>query len=500
VPEEYNTTLHGERIVPTSGGDWKWENIRDINYFLSNYSRCEDPFETYQQFVGEAYFFRASEYYDKLKSFGDVPWINKSLDDTSPELYAARDPRNEVADSIISDLDKAISLLMPLSKAPKNRVNKESAMLLKSSVALFEGTWEKYHAGTVFGVEGATGEKFLRIAADAAKALIDEGTLSLYKTGNPSMDYFNLFNQVDYDKISEVIFWKRYNLEEKITHNWQRYLPMSGGGTGLTRELIRSYLCTDGLPVETSGLYQGDLSLSDVIVNRDSRLHQTIWVYDDVRRVEQDGTELLFTQTGLDYPNAESVNTTGYQLKKGASTDWYMQENTSSGTTGHIVFRYAEALLNYAEARAELGELTQNDLDLSVNKLRSRVGMASMNLNALPVDPSPEHAGVSNLINEIRRERRVELACEGYRYDDIRRWAAAGYLIAGKRPMGAYFESDKYKPTFKPDLDENNYIDYYVKAMPAGYGFDISRDYLSPLPIDQLTLNTNLNQNPGWTE
>jgi hypothetical protein len=170
------------------------------------------------------------------------------------------------------------------------------------------------------------------------------------------------------------------------------------------------------------------------------------------------------------------------------------------GETASIIFRYAEALLNYAEAKAELGTLTQADVDISINKLRERVQMPDLDISAIATDPNWLYPALSPEINEIRRERRVELACEGYRLDDLERWADMDRLV-GQRPLGAKFKQSDF-PTLVPGssilVNADGYIDPYQKALPTGYKFKVDRDYLFPVPQLELNLNENLDQNPGW--
>jgi hypothetical protein len=163
--------------------------------------------------------------------------------------------------------------------------------------------------------------------------------------------------------------------------------------------------------------------------------------------------------------------------------------------TPGIIYRYAEVLLNFAEAKAELGTITQDDIDKSIKKLRDRVGMPNLILSEITVDPNWDFPTLSPIINEVRRERRIELAAEGYRFDDIMRWAAADELIVGKRPHG--FMASQLATNPYP-VDANGFLDPYKQKLPAGYGFKIGRDYLNAIPKDQLLLNPALVQNPGW--
>jgi hypothetical protein len=195
------------------------------------------------------------------------------------------------------------------------------------------------------------------------------------------------------------------------------------------------------------------------------------------------------------YTTEEFSTPTAYVIRKGYSYDLSIHDYNGEDEP-IILYDYAEVLLNYAEAKAELGTLNQEDIDISIKQLRDRVGMPNLVLSSITADPNWEFPALSAAINEIRRERRVELALVGFRWHDIARWAAADELIVGKRPKGSQFGSTIPLNPF-PD-DANGFMDPYLPSAPNGYGFKLDRDYLSPLPQSELTLNSNLEQNPGW--
>jgi hypothetical protein len=507
----YNAAINGERTVPTSGGGWSWGTLRNINYFFDNYKKA--PASTaVDPFVGEAYFFRAYFYFGMLKAFGDLPWINKVLTiNDSALIYGHRLPRNIVADSILQDLDMAIKLLPTKTKAQTMRINKEIAMALQSRIALFEGTWEKYHAGTVFGVEGSNGTAFLQKAALVAETLISSGVHALENVSTGSTDgYWKLFNKPDNSASKEIMLFRIYSATgtPQIGHNWARY-SLQGASRGITKNLIDAYLCTDGKPISQSTLYMGDDTLMKLIANRDPRLKQTIYVPDNnhfITSARAGLPDIMFTAPAFENTDITMKPANGYQVYKGHSPE-FVQQVQNQGTNSLILFRYAEVLLNFAEAKAELGTLTQSDLDKSINKLRQRVGMPNMTLGTMVTDTKWEFPTLSAIINEVRRERRVELACEGFRRDDIFRWAAADELLVGWKPKGAKRLQWMTNATVKAFLtnaaypvDANGYIEKFqaTPQMTNGYQFKINRDYLSPLPLNELTLNTKLKQNPNW--
>ena len=279
IGESVDERLNGTRVVPSSGGGWNFANVRRINYFFDNYKKCEDEFETYKHYLGEAYFFRAAIYFHLVQQFGDVHWYDKVLSTNSPELYDARTPRNIVIDHIIADLDSAAMYMDEDSRDGGNRLDRWSALTLQSRVALYEGTWEKYHAGTVFGVQNPNSEKYLNKAVSAADEVMTSGKFALYSTGKPDEDYFNLFDIHDYSGNSEVILWKKFDKALGII-NYRMVLGEWPRGQGITKELADAYLCTDGLPIGVSPLFQGHNTLEAESQNRDPRFKQTIFTQD----------------------------------------------------------------------------------------------------------------------------------------------------------------------------------------------------------------------------
>lgn len=513
---DYNRRTNGENTLPSSGGGWTkddWATLRNINYFIDNCRKSTEPLEVVNAYAGEVLFFRSIFYYDKLRQFGALPWVSHVLFPTDNKvLFSERAPRNEVVDNLMTDLDNAVAWLPARGSGSwTGRVTKEAALALQARIALFEGTWEKYHAlkSTDFKVTGQDGSRFIQKAADAADELMKLSK----RNGYPALDnvgdvdgYRELFMQKDYSRSSEVILWRKYSVEDKLTHYWLNSTS-NGGGFGLTKSMIDSYLCDDGKPVSVSSKYQGDNTLADVIKNRDPRLRQTIYVDDNKHYIWTSPEQKFFTPV---FEGTSSDNCpTGYQLYKGHSADY--AASIAGGTSAMIYFRYAETLLIYAEAKAELGTITQADVELTINALRQRVGMtdAMLDMGNITVDPNWEFSGISPILQEIRRERKVELIAEGFRRDDIFRWAAANELLRDKRPLGAKKQqwvnysgaSEAFKNAAKAlDANAQGYIDPLIKYpnMNNGYQFDLGRDYLLPIPTDQIVLNPKLGQNPGW--
>ena len=509
VPQSVGNRINGLNTVAGNGGYADWTDIYTTNYFLANYSKVSAVASSVAPYLGEAYFFRAALYFNGVKSYGALPWINKPLTTTDTALiYAPRQPRNVIIDSIIADLNNAISLLPTKSNAAAMRVYKEYAQGMKARICLYEGTWEKYHQNDAFGVAGQDGTKYLQMAAATADSVINSGIFSLDNAGKYN-GYFNLFNQTDYTSSKEIMFWRAYNQSDGLTTYWNNYYHEGSGGTnsdGISKSLADDYLCTDGNPTALSSLYKGDDSLAHIVANRDPRLRQIIFMYGDtvVTGIPGGAAPITFTYPAL---VSGSPNTTGFQIKKGLNTDFYQDShNSPGGTDGTIYMRYAEILLTSAEAKAELGTVTQSDIDNTINKLRDRVGMPHLVLASIQPDPNWKFPGLSGIINEVRRERRVELACEGYRFDDLMRWSAASTLIVGYQPLGA---KENQFATLIPGLkvgtniyvNANGYILPYAttSSMAGGYQFKVSRDYLLPISLTQITVsNGKISQNPGW--
>ena len=536
--------IAGLLTVPATGGGWgtnEWGRIRTLNFFLDNYTSSKE-LANVEKYAGEARFFRAYLFFEQfLKRFGSVPWIEHTTYPNSEDLYAKPLSRTELADKILADLDWAIDKLPSFSVQSKGRISKEVAQLYKARVALFEGTWEKYQAGTPFAGTGDPNNYF-KIARDAANAVISSNLFSLDNIGTGTKDgYFNLFNRTNYSSSKEVMLWKERNATLGIVTNWDQDAAPTGNGCGLTRRLVDSYLCTDGKPIALSSLYKGDDNYLTVAENRDPRLRQTLYMPGQVRIIMNGKDSIVvFTKPSIDLAETRKCST-GYELAKGSSPD-YTQQIFNACALATIFFRYAEALLIYAEAKVELGEITQSDLDISINKIRDRAGMPHLAVGVGYTDPNGDFSAsrgytgvpVSNLLQEIRRERRVELAMEGFRYDDIKRWRAH-HLLNSDKIQGAktaqftnlqwlkdYFMThgapssisggwDNFINNTVPNwsttvaegvnfwTDSEGYFEPYRNFIPSQhFAFDPGKNYLWPIPTQELVLNKNLVQNPGW--
>lgn len=495
APATANEVSAGLHLVPNSssdkvGGFWKWENLRNVNYFLVRCNQANVSADILAKYRAEARFFRAYVYFPKIKAYGDVPWYSRDLTiGDEEELYKTQDSRTVVADSILADLDYAVNFLPEKGKEEAGKINRNAALLFKARFCLHEGTFRKYH-----GLQNA--EKFLTEALNAAKELQESGNYSLYTTGNPTKDYQELFISDDLSANPEMIFYKSYLLD-KLMHN---AISSVGSGMSMTQSLVNTFLCSDGLPISLNAGYS-DKNLQTELKNRDPRLSQ-ICVFPGETYLQSN-----IGKPGIPGTSNNSV-TTGYQLMKYFREDQVLMN--ARNNTDAPIFRYAEALLIYAEAAAELGACTQTVLDQTINKIRDRAGMPHLMVNVGYEDPllKEMYPDISNLLREIRRERRVELACEGYRYDDLMRWKCGSLLT--KPFLGMRFVQEQYPEViarkhgdtnitnFSVTLDPNGYIDVYQSKYPKGFTFDENKHYYMPLPLDQLAINQNLKQSLGW--
>ncbi len=514
VKSSIDREVSGTRLVPTTDSKWDWRPLRHINFMLNsenvkNYSNAV----VRDKYVGLARFFRAYFYFEKVRWYGDVPWYNEVITtDDDANLFKPRDPRTLVMDSVLADINFAIEHLS--TEPDVERVTKWTALALKSRICLYEGTWRKYH--TEFGLPGA--EEFLQECVKASETLMNEGPYQVH-TGDeltPGRPYQDLFAHLTLDPVAdEVILGRRYSSELELKHGLQFYITArTQGKPGLEKKLINSYLMADGSRFTDIPDYD-KLEFFDEVQNRDPRLAQTI---------RTPGYTRIGEATPI-APDFEST-TTGYQPIKWMNSPEYDGNNQSIQDL--LLFRFGEVLLNYAEAKAELGTLTQADIDISIKLLRDRVGMPNLDMAAANATPDPyllsQYVNVSGantgVILEIRRERRIELVMENeLRWEDLMRWKE-GHLLA-ETFEGMYFPG----PGFY-DLDQNgsNDVEVYSGSKPPATGpyqiptsalsegtsgnivpnkgivktFDETKDYLWPLPKEDLTLNPQLTQNPHW--
>ncbi len=520
IAEKYDARLHGQNNQFSGASDWQtgYQNLRKVNYFFHNYKVPEaQENEDVLSLKGEAYFLRAYWHFDLLKKFGSIPVMDAFWDEnaTIAGLQIPAKTRNEVARFILSDLVEAKNLLHSRGKYSGIRINKEAAMVLAMNVALFEGTWEKYHSSDDFASSTNESNYFLGEVINWGNELFGCG-IDLYKTGqNPGDAFAALFNSKDLSGMGEVLLWRKYSSDEGVFHdvngNLKAGVVDSEGAAGITQSLVDNYLNADGTFIDPTNEKFKDFK--ETFEGRDPRLIQTV-----MNEGAKFASATTATPMHLEEYTDEKKNTisppklagdgntrslTGYHIRLGIDTTFV----SGNGETALPIIRYAEGLLAYAEAAAELEMWSDDIANKTLKALRERAGVKYL---APAKDANFTDFGytLTPVLQEIRRERRSELALQGFRLDDLMRWKA-DKLIVGKRGKGAYVgdESILFK-SYSPDnqkrirerltLDDNKWADPMAGTLPSGYQFHADRDYLLPIPPSELELNKKLKQNPKW--
>lgn len=504
--------ISGVRKPMPTDGNWNWKKLREMNFFLSRASQVEDE-SVRLEYEGLTRFFRAYFYFEKVKRYGDVPWVDRPLGSDEEELYEGRDPRESVMEKVMEDVDFAIANLPEVQNV--YRVTRWTARALKSRIALFEGTFRKYH-----GLDGY--EEFLQACVNASEPFLT-GPYSIYTSGStPYQDLFTSQNAIG----TEIILARAYTSAiSGMTHDVNGHLTgATMGRPGMTRNVVNMYLMRDGSRYTDQADYATKTFVEEC-KNRDLRMAQTLRT-PGYKRIG--GSKELAPDL--------SRSTTGYQLIKYLTEERY--DANKASTNDMPLFRLAEALLNYAEAKAELGTLKQADLDNTIRPLRVRAGLPDLDMEEANAHPDPylssSETGYANVtgankgvILEIRRERTLETPMEGLRYWDIMRWKEGKRF---EKPIeGLYFPG-----TGEYDLDGNGSVDvciYDTEKAPGNsadvlylkLGSDIvlsgetsgnvlahstqqriwneERDYLYPIPTDDRVLTQGaISQNPGWND
>lgn len=490
VPRNIESYIWQQYAVPTEDSNWSksaWSNLRYINYFMTHYGQVTGDESEINRYVGEMRFFRALEYFSKIRTYGDVPWLESDMNTDSPELYGPRTPRNEVIQHVIDDLDFAIEWL-PEGRVSSgdNRLTADVARHIKARICLYEGTYYKYHSEL-----GYEWQNLLQEAAEASDQVIESGNYDIYNMGDPEHDYYNMYILEDKSNLIEAILYIDY-ADPLRRHNWGH--GSWEANTGFSKDFIDSYLYADGLPKALTNYPTNDATIEEEFANRDPRLRQMVLN----NAFFEGNADFEGHRITTDDQYVNSWCTTGYQTIKGY--------NPSTGHLGYmletadgIAYRYAETLLINAEAKAELGTIQQSDLDRTINKLRDRVDMPHLSIEVGFTDPDWPDYGytLTPLLQEIRRERRIELAGEGFRWNDICRWKAGKLL---ENPMT--YVGKKVTTGTRADAG-------YVIVYPDYTNSDLSigansrkwddKMYLLPIPTNELQLNPELlPQNPGW--
>lgn len=468
-----NEISSGLRTPPATDVNYSqpYQIIRAANNIIEKAPRAlqnEVPDFTVNLYVGEALFFRAWAYFDLVRKYGDVPLVLSLIGENDPILTSEKTPRAQVMEAIYKDLDAAIPVLTSPSVrtgAQFGRVTNTAALALKARAALFEGTRRKFHGD-------GEANTHLTLAAEAAGAVISSGEHSLFD------NYYNLFQPAGEGRENrENIFVKKYG--ESIANNIASFNAGSivNGVNNITRSLADAYLMEDGLPIDKSPLYVAPMRHIDYFTKRDARMAQTIFKAGDPYN-----QSVLFSSHTLLY------HVTGFVSRKFVNPPEI--GNQSTGNQSFIdrpLIRYAEVLLTFAEALYELNESISNaDLDQSINFLRRRAGLPPLTNEFVATH------GLS-MREEIRRERRVELAVEGFRYWDIIRWKTAEEVLPRPVMGSEYFAGDFVLGS--PILTPDNQL---IVQSAETRGFRADRDYLWPFPVSELALNPQLRQNPNW--
>lgn len=525
---EMKVVMTGSPSSQTISGGWDWSRLRNINYFLDNYHKAQVAADIKAHYAGLARYYRAQFYLDKVARFSDVPWYSKTLTDSDEDLYKTQDPRTLVMDSVVADLAYAAANVGDTKElVPSGTPNKWAVMTQYARTALFEGTYRKYHPELSLQ---ATAARFLETAASVSADIIASQKFNISNSGKPDTDYAALFNSLDLSQNREVILVNEYDQAQQAGGNVNSTV-FGDYEQAPSRDLVQTYLMRDGSRFTDIAGYQ-QFGFVREFQNRDPRLAQTL-VYPGWVRVP-DATP---------YIQRLNKNFTGYHQLKG-----YMNTTDNNALNGadFPVYRYAEVLLTYAEAKAELGTLTQADLDKSVNLIRARVALPKLLLAEANAKPDaflaakyPNVTGANRgVILEIRRERRVEFAFENLRFDDVMRWQAGKLLTV--IPEGMYFPGlGKYDMTgdgvediilidkSKTIPDEKNKeknklgvplvyyragaigedVTVYLKNGNAGgtmvtetavRKFEDPKYYYRPIPQKEIVLNPKLKQVFGW--
>lgn len=522
---EIKNIMTGSPSSQTVTGGWNWARLRNINYFLDNYQKAVAPEDAIAHYVGLARYYRAQFYFGMVLRYSNVPWYDKTLNPGDEELYKTQDSRELVMSNILEDLEYAAEHVRTSGATGTPTVWAVKAFFAR--VALYEGTYRKYHSE--LGLSG-TANDFLKIAVQQASDLIASGKFSIYNTGNPARDYATLFNSTNLVGNPEVIVVNAYDVNKDRS---------SDNNTGIfgdyeqspSRDLVMSYLMADGTPYTNKANFKAQTFVEE-FKNRDPRLMQTLVYPGWIREPNT-----------VPYIQTLNKNFTGYHQLKGFKNT---SNNVDRASVDFPAYRYAETLLILAEAKSELGELTQTDLDMTVNVLRTRAGMPALIMSAANSNPDqfqatkyPNLSGPNlGVMLEIRRERRIELAMEGFRYDDLMRWNSGKLLEI--IPQGMYFPGlGKYDMTgdgiediklidksasipvgadketnslgvaliyYKAGTIQDN-VDVFLENGANGGNmvtdtkariFEEPKYYYKPVPFQQVVLNPNLVQIFGW--
>lgn len=495
------------KVAPTTDADnWNFEKIRNMNLLLSRIQSSSLNDEAKNHWSGIARLFRAMEYAKLVQKFGDVPYYDAVVGSTDNEqLYRARDPRTTVMDKVNEDLAFACTNIRVNDGTKGLTVNRAVAQGFASRIMLFEGTWQKYHANNT-----AKAAEYLKAAKDYAAALMQTNAYSI------APSYKSLTTSEDLAGNPEIIMYRSY-VENVVMHSLMSFQNTEMEKSSPSRSFVDAFLTKNGLPIHQAGNteYKGK-EYAKEILNRDPRLADNI---DEESGLRLNGVAAVYAASGYyanRYVNKDLINKPGGM--------------SNTNTTDAPVMKLNEVMLNYIEAAAELADLgqytlTQADFDKTINAIRDRqstkmphVTLAgnALKVNGVEINDPDRDATVKPILWEIRRERRVELAYEGVRFNDLRRWGKLEYadMVKNKKlNMGAWINKADYpenaEALAKITLcDENGNIvtgnEGYIMPITevAKMRVMADKDYLYPVPVDQITMyethGFKLTQNPGW--
>lgn len=509
-------------LSPDNDWNWGWRALRNVNYFIVNNTDPRVPEDVRRNYTGLARFFRAYFYFEKVKRFGDVPWVGKPFDVTDEALFNERDSRTLIMDSILADINYAAENLKTVSDPSRTFITKWVAYALKARICLFEGTFRKYHTNLNLT---STANTWLTEAANTSQKIMTESGFKLYEGAGVAQSYRRVFTSAA-PVADEVMLAAVSDAALSILHaaNWYYTSATTGVRFNFIRTFVNTYLNIDGTPFTNTPGYQ-TMQFKDEVKNRDRRLEQTVRA-GDYKRLS--GTSLVPA------PPVFSYTFTGYMPIKW-SLDDALYDTRDLNNNAVSIFRYAEVLLNYAEAKAELGQLTDADWAKTIGALRKRAGITGgLTTKPTVVDTYLQTNYFPNIsdpaILEVRRERGIELTMEGFRFYDIVRWKRGELMEMEWNGI--------YVPALDVPLDLNGdgILDVaFYKTLPASRPAGVTyinvsatiggtpnsqrlkndnfgevtwltniqrkwedKNYLYPIPEPAKTANPKLGQNPGW--
>lgn len=483
--------------VVTDNDDWEdpYEEIRRANVLINRVEKMDLSESSKRHWTGVARMMRALQYYWLVREFGDVPRVDHELQVSETDaIYAPRSDRDAVMDFALEDLDYAVANINDVTN--KTGWSRDLAQAIKAEICLFEGTYCKYRdpSDGQKAPDASRASKFLNEAKAACQAIMAKG----YKLND---SYQANYNSLDLAENPEMILYKHY-AKDVFMHSVVDYSCSSSQQYGMSRDAFNSYLFTDGLPKATTSLdntdvptlkdSEGHLKITDLLAVRDPRLACSI---DSTLMPVPHGFRGRLGRAD----DVEMTSSTGYGVFKfdTGGLDLEYRVNVGKNYTDAPLYWLSVIYLEYAEACAELGNCTQQDLDVSVNLLRDRVKMPHMSVNP-PADPA-NNMKVDALIWEVRRERRVELMYDGnYRFWDLNRWHQLDKLDTKRYPdikLGANVKND---PVSMASTEITVNSEGYIDAYPKNERIYESKYYFYPVPSSEIVVNKALSQNPGW--